>query len=102
MLRLEATGDKHPKTFTLYTDDADGELARLHEIVVDEVGADEDDPIRAWLAGHTAEQFAEGVVVPAEQVGEFEDILESDWPDAAAVVERERNAALDEMERAED
>lgn len=98
MLELRVTGDKHPKTFTLVTDDRDAELIRLQEIIHDEIDADPDDPIREWFDKHTAEQFEAGVVVPTEIVGDFGDILEGDWFDEAIKIEKEREAALAELD----
>lgn len=95
MLQLKVTGDTHPKTFTLVTDDGEAELDRLQEIIHDEIGAPPDDVLRAWFDSHTAEQFAEGVVVPADEVGDFETILEGDWPDAAMAIAAQRQAAAE-------
>lgn len=98
MLGMTTSGDSHPKTFTLTTDDADGELARLKQILVDECDAEEDDPLRQWLESHTAEQFAAGVVVPTDQIGYLAEVLEGDWPDALGVIDQAREEHLAELE----
>lgn len=98
MLELRVTGDTHPKTFTLVTDDRDAELHRLQEIIHEEIEASPDDPIRKWFDEHDAEQFAAGVVVPTEFIGELGELLESDWFDEAIKVEKEREAAIAELE----
>jgi hypothetical protein len=101
MLELRVEGDTHPKTFKLVTDDADGELSRIQEILVDEVGVDPEDPIWVWFKGTTADQFKEGAVVPADQVGEFVDILEGDWPETADVLAAQQRDALEQAEQAQ-
>ncbi|MDQ2876547.1 MAG: hypothetical protein M3Y33_17800 [Actinomycetota bacterium] len=63
MLELKATGDTHPRTFTLTTDDSEAELSLMAD-VLEEWAGDFD----TWFQGTTAEQFAAGVVVPAEFV----------------------------------
>jgi hypothetical protein len=98
MLELRVTGDEHPKTFTLVTDDRDAELHRLQEIIHDEIGAGPDDPIRQWFDTHTADEFAAGVVVPTDFIGEFGELLEGDWFDEAIKIEKEREAALAELD----
>jgi hypothetical protein len=98
MLELRVEGDTHPKTFKLVTDDADGELDRIREILVDEVGVDPDDPIWVWFDATSADQFREGAVVPVDQVGEFVDILENDWPETADVLAAQQREAMEQAQ----
>jgi hypothetical protein len=98
MLELRVTGDTHPKTFTLVTDDRDAELIRLQEIIHDEIEAGSEDPIRKWFDAHTADEFAAGVVVPTDFIGEFGELLESDWFDEAMKVEKERESMIADLE----
>lgn len=98
MLELRAEGDTHPKTFKLVTDDADGELDRIQEILRDEVGLDPDDPIWVWFNGTSADQFKEGAEVDHEQIADLSDMLEGDFPQVGEVVAEQRQEALAEIE----
>lgn len=97
MLDLKVEGDTHPKTFTLVTDDTDGELARIAEIF-GECDMSEGDEGRAWFDQATADQFREGVVIPEGEVPDFVELLEGDWPEAYEKFEAER---VDAMKKAE-
>lgn len=99
MLELTVTGDTHPKTFTLKTDDADGELARLTD-TLEEFGMSEGDDMFDWLKGHSADEFAEGVVIPVENIGEWEEVLEGDWFEEAQKIAQQREQALKAAEDA--
>lgn len=99
MLTLKVKGDEHPKTFVLVTDDADGELDRLQEIIHAEIGAPPDDPMREWFDNHSADQFAEGVEIPQDWMAEFMDVLE-EWPQAYEVFDKERREAYAQAEEA--
>jgi hypothetical protein len=74
------------------------ELIRLQEIIHDEIEAGPDDPIRKWFDSHTADEFAAGVVVPTDFIGEFGELLESDWFDEAMKVEKERESMIADLE----
>jgi hypothetical protein len=97
MLELQAKGDKHPKTFVLVTDDSDGELDRINEIF-GEVDIEDGSPEHAWFNGHSADEFKEGVEIPQDFMADFVELLESDWPHAYAVFERERADAVKQAE----
>lgn len=97
MLELKAQGEKHPKTFVLVTDDAEGELDRINELF-GEVGIQEGDADFDWFNGHSADEFREGVEIPGDFAMDFTELLENDWPHAYEVVERERAAAFRELE----
>lgn len=99
MLRIDIEGDTHPKTFRLVTDDGNAELAHLVGIL-NEVEADAEDPIRVWLDAHSADEFAEGVVIPTEEVGEFAELLEADWPNEAGKVYAQAEDAMNQAEAA--
>lgn len=99
MLELKAQGDEHPKTFVLVTDDADGELDRLNEIL-GEVDAGPGSPEYDWFNEHSAAQFAEGVEIPQEFMADFVELLDNDWPHAYAVFEHERKDAMEKAEAA--
>lgn len=87
MLELKVSGDTHPKTFTLITDDGDAEL-----VVLD--GHLEETPLEEWMRAHDADEFSEGVEVPTEHILVLRDALEgcamdegSDaWEEAAEVI----------------
>jgi hypothetical protein len=102
MLELRVTGDEHPKTFTLVTDDGNAELVRLQEIIHDEIGADEEDPLRRWFDTHTADQFKEGVAVPSDLIGDFGEVIEGEWWEEAEKIDKERQDALDKLEAGHD
>lgn len=98
MLELRVSGETHPKTFTLVTDDCEGELARIQEILVEvdaltSEGNPTGDPIGEWFAATDAAHFADGAVIPQEQMAQFVELLEGDWPDAYEVFVRERRDA---------
>lgn len=98
MLRLEARGTTHPKTFVLITNDSEGELAAINDTL------SEGDVMSVWFNRFTAAQFDLGVEVPADMVGEFQEVLEvaGMW-EAAEVIETEReNTVAAEMEEDED
>lgn len=99
MLELNVTGDTHPKTFTLKTDDADGELGRLTD-TLEEFGMSEGDDMYDWLKGHSADDFAEGVVIPTDNIGEWEEVLEGDWFEEAQKISQQREQALKAAEAA--
>jgi hypothetical protein len=98
MLEIRIEGDKHPKKFTLVTDDDNAELARLQEIIHDEIDADPDDDLRSWFDNATEAEFKEGVVIPTSLVGEVGEVLEGDWWLEAEKIEKERIDALDKLE----
>lgn len=98
MLELRITGDEHPRKFTLVTDDDNAELARLQEIIHDEIDADPDDDLRSWFDKATADDFAKGVEIPTAIVGEIGEVLEGDWWEEAAKIDKERQDALDKLE----
>lgn len=98
MLEIRVTGDKHPKTFTLVTDDRNAELARLQEIIHDEMDADPDDDVRKWFDTHSADDFAAGVAIPTAMVGEIGEVLEGDWWEEAEKIEEQRKDALEQVD----
>jgi hypothetical protein len=98
MLEIRIEGDAHPKKFTLVTDDHNAELARLQEIIHDEIDADPDDDVRAWFDKATADEFKAGVEIPTAIVGEVGEILEGDWWEEAEKIERERQDALSKID----
>lgn len=100
MLEIKVTGDTHPKTFTVVIDDRNAELDRLQTIIHDEIGAPPDDDLRAWFDKTTADEFAEGVVIPTEIVGDFGEILEGDWWEEAEKIDAQRRDAVAAAERA--
>lgn len=97
MLKMEARGDKHPKTFVLITDDSQAELATIDDVLND--GAADADPMLAWFRDYDEQAFARGVEVPADMVGDFAEVLEAAgfWDDGAEVVDREMMDALDHV-----
>lgn len=97
MLEVKAQGDKHPKTFVLKTDDDGAELARIEQIMR-EVDIAPDSPEGQWFADIDAASFREGVEIPPGFAVDFIELLGDDWPEVYEVVERERQAALDELE----
>lgn len=99
MLELKVSGEEHPKTFTLVTDDQEAELARLAEIY-DEVGVPSGDEGRAWLDNATADDFKVGVVIPESEVPDFAEMLEGDWPEAYEAFEAQRRDAMAKAEAA--
>jgi hypothetical protein len=98
MLEVQTTGDTHPKTFVLKTDDADGELARIEEILKNIGVFDDDDPVGEWFNEHTAEQFAEGVTVPQDFAVDFFEIIDGDFPQGTEAVEAAQADAMKEIE----
>jgi hypothetical protein len=96
MLEVQATGDKHPKTFVLKTDDADGELDRIRAILVDEVGVEKGEPEYDWFMEHAADQFKEGVAIPEDFAVDFIEMISNDWPQAEETVEKARQEAMRE------
>lgn len=95
MLDLRITGDRHPKTFTLVTDDKDAELVRIQDIL-EEAEYGEGDELFEWFQNHTADQFKEGVEVPTDLVGPLAELLEGDWWDQAEKVEKARVEAMEQ------
>jgi hypothetical protein len=98
MLTIRVEGDKHPKVFVFETDDAQGELVEIADVV----GHQDDDPLCVWFADHTSGQFGEGVAIPADLVGDFQEVL---WAYgsvqaevAAEVIDNERQSWMDEIE----
>ncbi len=94
MLELKATGDTHPRTFTLKTDDEDAELAAMSEAL-------EAWEVEDWTATCTADQFAAGVVVPVEFVsdGGLGDLMEEcDFTQAIEECDRVRREYEAEIE----
>lgn len=76
MLKLEITGDTHPKTVKLVTDDANAELAEITSDLDHDWGVEKGDSFRDWFDSAAPEDFATGVVIPPEHVGEWGDVLE--------------------------
>jgi hypothetical protein len=98
MLEVQTTGDSHPKTFVLKTDDADGELGRIKDIL-DGIGVfDDGDPLGEWFKEHSAEQFAEGVAVPQDFAVDFFEIIDGDFPQGSEAVEAAQADAMKEIE----
>lgn len=96
MLEVQTTGDSHPKTFVLKTDDADGELDRIREIL-DDIGVfDDGDPVGEWFMAHSAEQFAKGVEVPQDFAVDFFEIIDGDYPQGSEAVEKAQADAMRE------
>lgn len=96
MLELKATGETHPRVFTLTTDDGDAELATMAE-TFDQW----DDGFSAWFRATSADEFAAGVVVPGEFVadGSLGDLVEEcDFTQAIEECERVTNEYHAELE----
>jgi len=91
MLELRVSGDEHPKTFTLVTDDKGGELGALSDAGAGDLSpAFNDADLRA---------FQTGFEIPADDIGEWQDVLEAaGFDEAAAVIEEQRELATRELE----
>lgn len=104
MLRLEITGDSH-KTVKLVTDDANAELAEIASDLDNDWGVESGDSFRAWFDEPSPEDFAAGVVIPPEHVGEWGDVLEGldsgVGMDAADQINALREESMKQMETAE-
>lgn len=82
MLEVQVTGDEHPKTFTIVSDDDDAENARFGDLLKSAFG-DDDDLAQEWHNKETDSDGSLRMIVPtesAELVGEML-LEESDWPD---------------------
>lgn len=100
MLELKAKGEEHPKTLVLVTDDSDGELDRINEIM-DQAEVADDDPERGWFNEHSADQFREGVDIPADWSMDFIELLSNDWPQVEEVVDAQRREAMEAVEKSQ-
>jgi hypothetical protein len=101
MLTIRVEGDKHPRTFVFVTDDANAELAELDDVL--KCGdANEEDPLYAWFTSAMGDRFKQGVPIPADLVGDFQEVLwaygSAEADAAAEVIDNERQSWMDEIE----
>lgn len=105
MLKLEITGDTHPKTVKLVTDDADGELGIIDNSLAGMDIAKGDD-FRDWFDSASPEDFLVGVEIPGALIGEWGDVFDglsdegSEFETAALAIEQLREQAMDELQDA--
>lgn len=101
MLEVQVTGDAHPKTFTIVSDDKDAENARFGELLEQSFG-DDDDIAQEWRDKKTdSDGFLRMIVNPesAEIVGEMM-VEESDWPQEGQKILDTIKGAREDAERA--
>jgi hypothetical protein len=82
MLEVQVTGDQHPKTFTVVSDDAEAENARFGDLLESSFGTD-DDLTQEWLAKSPDSDGCLRMIVPSEAAEVVGDTMveESDWPE---------------------
>lgn len=98
MLKVDAQGWSHPKTFVLTTDDAEGELDAIREVLHNVGAIGSDDPMGDWFMETSAEMFAAGTEIPSDFDIDFLEMIGSEWPEIEDLVEHLRQDAVREAQ----
>jgi hypothetical protein len=103
MLEVQVTGDSHPKTFTIVSNDQEAENDRFGALLKEAFGED-DELYQEWMSKDRDSDDHLRLIIPpdaAETVGELLE-YESEWPEEGKkitdTIEQARNEAMAALE----
>jgi hypothetical protein len=103
MLEVQITGDSHPKTFTIVSNDQEAENDRFGALLKEAFGED-DDLAQEWMTKERDSDDHLRLIIPPDAVETVGEMLmhESDWPDEGKkiidCIEGARDEAMAAME----
>lgn len=96
MIELDFRGDTHPKQAVLITDDKDGELANIEDLVGELAEDDSDEFVQLVQNWKQTDGTQWELEIPHDSVGEFLDIIAVEYFHLEEALETENQKIMDE------